>query len=135
MTGDADPSGTPAAATAPAMCVAETADLGPAAADLVAAAADLVPAAVPRPASRPVTAPAAAIPVRLLRTRFPPMLSLLARHAAGGAGRPATAVPATRGPRSANVPFTFASSHSGADRGIVPRGGCQLGANATMASG
>src|SRR5690349_4411558 len=67
MSGDADPSGTPAAATALAVCVA--------------AAAGLVPAAVPRPASRPVTATAAAIPVRLLRTRFPPMLSLLARHA------------------------------------------------------
>src|SRR5689334_8160120 len=86
MTGDADPSGTPAAAIALAVCVAGTAGLVPAAADLVAAAAGLVPAAVPRPASRPVTATAAAIPVRLLRTRFPPMLSLLARHAAGGAG-------------------------------------------------
>src|SRR5437899_810360 len=74
MTGDAGPSGTPPAATAPAVRVA-------AAADLVAAAAGLVPAA---PASRPVTVTAAAIPVRLLRTRFPPMLSLLARHAPGG---------------------------------------------------
>src|SRR5215472_7486924 len=68
MTGDAGPSGTPAAA-----------------ADLVAAAAGLVPAAVPSPASRPVTATAAAIPVTLMRTRFPNMLSLLGRHAPGRA--------------------------------------------------
>ena len=70
MTGDADPSGTPVATVSLAR---------------VAAAAGLMPAAAPRPASRPVTATAAAIPVRLLSTRFPPMLSLLGRHAPGRA--------------------------------------------------
>ena len=59
-----------------------------------------------------------------------PMLSLLARHAPRqGTGRRATAEPATRRSRSANVCFTFGPSHSGAYPDAMPRsassGGCR----------